>query len=117
LPVYEYRCRAGHFYEKQEGFDAPNRHKCLECGKIAKRQLSLPAVIFKGSGFYSTDNRNGNRRNGGSSEGESASSESSSNESSGSTPAVSTSDDKGHSHGPGGHSHESKPKAETAAVD
>ncbi len=114
MPVYEYRCRAGHFYEKQEGFDAPNRHKCLECGKTAKRQLSLPAVIFKGSGFYSTDNRNGNRRNGGSSDGESSSSESSSSESSGSAPAENSGD--GHSHGPGGHSHDKAPKVE-AAVD
>lgn len=111
MPVYEYRCSAGHFYEKQEGFDAPNQHKCLECGKIAKRQLSLPAVIFKGSGFYSTDNRSGKRRNGAS-----GGTESSSSESSDSATATSSSDDKGHSHGPGGHSHDSTPKVE-AAVD
>jgi len=116
LPVYEYRCSAGHFYEKQEGFDAPNQHKCLECGKVAMRQLSLPAVIFKGSGFYSTDNRSGSRRNGESSSSESSSTESSGSEPSGSTPAASSSDEKAHSHGPGGHSHESKPKVE-AAVD
>jgi putative FmdB family regulatory protein len=106
LPVYEYRCSAGHFYDKQEGFDAPNQHKCLECGKLAKRQISVPAVIFKGSGFYSTDNRNGNRRSG-----------SSTSDSTESTSAASTTkDDHGHSHGPGGHSHDSKPKVE-AAVD
>ena len=111
MPVYEYRCSAGHFYEKQEGFDAPNQHKCLECGKLAKRQLSLPAVIFKGSGFYSTDNRNGNRRNGGSTE-----TESSSSESSDSAPAASSSDKQVDSHGPSGNSRDSKPKIE-AAVD
>jgi putative FmdB family regulatory protein len=107
LPVYEYRCSAGHFYEKQEGFDAPNQHRCLECGKVAKRQISVPAVIFKGSGFYSTDNRNGDRRSG----------TTSTSEPSDSTATPSTSsDDHGHSHGPGGHSHDSKPKVE-AAVD
>ena len=111
MPVYEYQCSAGHFYEKQEGFDAPNQHKCQECGKIARRQLSLPAVIFKGSGFYSTDNRSGGRRNGGS-----TGNESSSSEPSDSTPAASSSDEKAHSHGSGGHSHDSKPKVE-AAVD
>jgi putative FmdB family regulatory protein len=106
LPVYEYRCSAGHFYEKQEGFDAPNQHKCQVCGKVSKRQISVPAVIFKGSGFYSTDNRNGNRRTGGSS-----------TDSSETMPSTSTSsDDHGHSHGPGGHSHDSTPKVE-AAVD
>jgi putative FmdB family regulatory protein len=109
VPVYEYRCDAGHFYEKHEGFDAPNQHKCLECAKTAKRQLSLPAVIFKGSGFYSTDNRNGNRRNGGSTSGESS-------DSSDSPTAASSSDDHGHSDDSGGHSHDSTPKVE-AAVD
>jgi putative FmdB family regulatory protein len=72
LPVYEYKCTGGHHYEKTEGFDAPSQQACIDCGKPAQRQLSLPAVIFKGSGFYSTDNRNGNRRNGGSSDGEKA---------------------------------------------
>jgi putative FmdB family regulatory protein len=114
LPVYEYLCRAGHFYEKQEGFDAPNQHNCQECGKMAKRQLSLPAVIFKGSGFYSTDNRNGSRRNEDSTTSESSSSESAA--SSDSPPAADSSDGPGHSHGPGNHSHDSKPKVE-ATVD
>ena len=57
MPVYEYRCRDGHHYERTEGFQAPTEHECLRCGKPAQRQLSVPAVIFKGAGFYSTDNR------------------------------------------------------------
>lgn len=56
MPVYEYRCSKGHEYERTEGFSAPSRQKC-ECGAIAQRLISRPAVIFKGSGFYSTDNR------------------------------------------------------------
>jgi putative FmdB family regulatory protein len=56
LPVYEYRCSKGHEYERTEGFDAPTRQKC-DCGATANRLISRPAVIFKGSGFYSTDNR------------------------------------------------------------
>jgi putative FmdB family regulatory protein len=59
LPVYEYKCESGHLYERTEGFDAPSEQQCLECGAAATRQLSVPAVIFKGSGFYSTDNRKG----------------------------------------------------------
>ena len=109
MPVYEYRCSAGHFYEKQEGFDAPNQHKCLECGKLARRQLSLPAVIFKGSGFYSTDNRSSSRRSGSSTSSDSA-------ESPSDAPPPSASTENGHSHGPGGHSHDKKPKVE-AAID
>ena len=57
MPVYEYRCSRGHNYEKTEGFDAPTRQRCPECNSVAKRQFSLPAVIFKGGGFYATDYR------------------------------------------------------------
>jgi len=57
LPVYEYLCTKGHTYEKTEGFSAPVAQKCTQCGARARRQISMPAVIFKGSGFYSTDNR------------------------------------------------------------
>jgi putative FmdB family regulatory protein len=64
LPVYEYRCGGGHEYELTEGFHAPTEHPCPTCGKRSHRQLSLPAVIFKGSGFYSTDNRKSGGSNG-----------------------------------------------------
>ncbi len=57
MPVYEYLCNKGHSYEKTEGFSAPSTQKCTQCGARARRQISMPAVIFKGSGFYSTDNR------------------------------------------------------------
>jgi putative FmdB family regulatory protein len=57
LPVYEYRCGSGHQFEKTEGFNAPAEQRCQECGRKARRLLSMPAIIFKGSGFYSTDNR------------------------------------------------------------
>jgi putative FmdB family regulatory protein len=59
LPIYEYRCSKGHQYEQSEGFDAPTEQTCPTCGSRARRQISLPAVIFKGPGFYSTDNRRG----------------------------------------------------------
>jgi putative FmdB family regulatory protein len=65
LPIYEYQCARGHQYERSEGFDAPAEQTCPTCGSRARRQLSLPAVIFKGPGFYSTDNRKGFARGGG----------------------------------------------------
>ena len=57
MPIYEYRCSKGHQHERAEGFDALSEHRCPSCGGRSRRQISLPAVIFKGRGFYSTDNR------------------------------------------------------------
>ena len=59
MPTYEYQCSQGHQYELVEGFDAPTEQDCPDCGSSARRVPSLPAVIFKGSGFYSTDNAKG----------------------------------------------------------
>ena len=78
MPVYEYRCTKGHTYEKTEGFSAPVTQKCTRCSARAKRQISMPAVIFKGSGFYSTDNRGSAPPSNGSSSSDSASSSTSS---------------------------------------
>ncbi len=55
MPTYEYRCERGHQYETKEGFDAPAKQKCQQCGKPASRLLFAPPVVFKGSGFYKTD--------------------------------------------------------------
>lgn len=118
MPVYEYRCSKGHEYEMTQSFSASSTQKCITCGAKAQRQISRPAVIFKGSGFYSTDNRgsSGGRR------GDSDSSDSKSDSKSDSAPkvdATSSGDNgHGHSHGPGGHSHgSSDTKSEAASVD
>ena len=94
MPVYEYRCSKGHTYEKTEGFSAPSAQKCTVCGARARRQISMPAVIFKGSGFYSTDNRGSGPSGGRTS--------SSDGETPATTPAAS---DNGHADAHGGHSH------------
>ena len=58
MPIYEYRCQScAHEYEKREGFDAPARQKCPKCGRSARRVLQAAPIVFKGSGFYVTDNR------------------------------------------------------------
>lgn len=82
MPTYDYRCVKGHLYEKREPFGSPVEHPCEKCGKTATRQLSVPALAFKGSGFYITDSRN---RSGGDSSKSSDSSNSSSNSSSSSS--------------------------------
>jgi putative FmdB family regulatory protein len=56
LPLYEYKCvKCGHRFEKIEGLSASTTKKCPRCGKKAERQLSSPAIQFKGSGWYVTD--------------------------------------------------------------
>jgi putative FmdB family regulatory protein len=57
VPKYDYRCSAGHQYEKREGFDAPALQTCEVCGIDARRVLTPPAIVFKGSGWYVTDSR------------------------------------------------------------
>ncbi len=35
---------------------------CLQCDREMKQQITPPGIIFKGSGFYSTDLRTFNKR-------------------------------------------------------
>lgn len=69
MPRYDYRCQqCDHVYEKREGFDAPSVQVCPDCAGTARRVLTPPAIVFKGSGWYSTDNRksgNGNAQSDG----------------------------------------------------
>lgn len=60
MPIYEYecglcRCR----FELKQKFDEEPVAVCPECRGKARRVLRAIPVIFKGSGFYVTDNRKG----------------------------------------------------------
>jgi putative FmdB family regulatory protein len=59
MPIYAYRCEScGVHFERHQSFsDAPLK-RCPECNKNSLRKVIGPVgVVFKGSGFYSTDNR------------------------------------------------------------
>ncbi|MBN1661756.1 MAG: zinc ribbon domain-containing protein [Anaerolineae bacterium] len=58
MPIYHYRCDAcGHeFQRKQRMSDDPER-MCPECEGPVRRIIQPVGVIFRGSGFYITDNR------------------------------------------------------------
>ncbi len=59
MPVYTYRCSScGTQFEKHQSFhDAPLK-SCPKCKKKALKKVITPTkVIFKGSGFYATDNK------------------------------------------------------------
>jgi putative FmdB family regulatory protein len=59
VPTYDYRCSTcEETYELRESFSAPLEHTCEKCGNgVAKRVLSAPRIVFKGSGWYITDSR------------------------------------------------------------
>jgi putative FmdB family regulatory protein len=56
MPIYGYVCRqCGHQFEVLQGIkDAPLK-SCPECMGPLQKQLYPVGVIFKGSGFYTTD--------------------------------------------------------------
>ncbi|MCL4514888.1 MAG: zinc ribbon domain-containing protein [Firmicutes bacterium] len=58
MPTYEYRCeKCGRFEHFQRISEQPLQ-KCPHCGGKVKRLISQNNnVIFKGSGFYTTDYR------------------------------------------------------------
>jgi putative FmdB family regulatory protein len=68
MPTYEYRCPAGHDFERfyRKISDAAPQVACPECGKIAERIMSAGGgLLFKGSGFYLTDyGKNAHRASG-----------------------------------------------------
>ena len=60
MPIYEYECDSCHFnFEKKQGFDDEPVSTCPRCQGIAHRVFHSTPVIFKVSGFYTTDNRQG----------------------------------------------------------
>jgi len=60
VPIYEYECSLCHFhFERRQRFDEEPVAICPKCQGKARRVLHSIPVIFKGSGFYTTDNRKG----------------------------------------------------------
>jgi putative FmdB family regulatory protein len=59
MPTYEYECqKCGHQFEVFQSIKEAPKKTCPECKGRVKRLLGTGAgIIFKGSGFYSTDYR------------------------------------------------------------
>lgn len=59
MPVYTYRCEnCGIQFEKHQSFTDNPLKTCPECKKKALKKVITPTkIIFKGSGFYATDNK------------------------------------------------------------
>jgi putative FmdB family regulatory protein len=60
MPTYDYVCDAcDHKFELLQSIKEEPKKKCPECGKSKLRRLfgTGAAILFKGSGFYTTDYR------------------------------------------------------------
>jgi len=59
MPIYTYRCEnCGIQFERRQKFSDAPLTRCPECNKKALRKVYTPVgIVFKGSGFYATDNR------------------------------------------------------------
>lgn len=58
MPTYEYECKnCGHHFEAFQSMKDDPLKVCPECGKDIRRLINGGSgIIFKGSGFYVTDN-------------------------------------------------------------
>lgn len=65
MPVYVYHCEeCGFQFEQQQKFSDKPLKRCPECGKDSLHKVYTPVgVIYKGSGFYSTDHRSSSGAN------------------------------------------------------
>ncbi|HEX3540927.1 MAG TPA: FmdB family zinc ribbon protein [Acidimicrobiales bacterium] len=71
MPTYEYACKScGHHVEVQQSFTDDPLTTCPTCGGPLRKVFGNIAISFKGSGFYSTDNRSTPKGGGGSGKGD-----------------------------------------------
>ncbi|MGC9520899.1 MAG: FmdB family zinc ribbon protein [Anaerolineae bacterium] len=58
MPLYEYECQeCGLRFERRQSFSDEPVRTCPDCGGHVERLIQPAGIIFKGSGFYVTDNR------------------------------------------------------------
>jgi putative FmdB family regulatory protein len=56
MPLYEYLCdNCEHRFEVIQKFSDALVSTCPECGGTVTKQMSSPAIQFKGTGWYITD--------------------------------------------------------------
>ena len=59
MPVYTYHCEnCDHEFDKYQSFEEDALKQCPQCKKMSLYKVYKPArVVFKGSGYYVTDNK------------------------------------------------------------
>ncbi len=65
MPTYQYACTAcEERLEVVQKFTDDSLTECATCGGRLRKVFSPVGIVFKGSGFYRTDSRNGAAANG-----------------------------------------------------
>jgi putative FmdB family regulatory protein len=58
MPIYEYQCTTCNYrFERMQSFKDEPLTECPQCGNTVRRVIQPVGIVFKGSGFYITDNR------------------------------------------------------------
>jgi putative FmdB family regulatory protein len=61
MPTYIYRCKeCDHEFEVRQRMSDEPLSDCPVCGGEVRRVVGSVGIVFKGSGFYVTDNRSPN---------------------------------------------------------
>jgi putative FmdB family regulatory protein len=60
MPIYSYKCtKCDHRFELRQHFSDDPVTECPVCGSPVRKVITPVGIVFKGSGFYVTDNKNG----------------------------------------------------------
>lgn len=62
MPLYVYKCiRCGWLTDIRHKHDEKPEVRCAECGGILRKKILPPVIHFKGTGFYSTTDGDGEK--------------------------------------------------------
>ncbi|MGZ4597354.1 MAG: FmdB family zinc ribbon protein [Actinomycetes bacterium] len=63
MPTYQYACtECGHSFEEQQSFSDAALTECPTCGGRLRKVFNSVGIVFKGSGFYRNDSREGAKK-------------------------------------------------------
>ena len=58
MPIYDYHCdHCGHTFSAVQSYVDATLEVCPSCGKKPRKLMAMPAIVFKGGGWYKTDSR------------------------------------------------------------